>query len=52
MVDGVPLRIVHAIGKAHLTDFAIDTGKFALKYFTDYFGRPYPLLIVFPIPLY
>ena len=42
MVDGVPLRIVHAIGKSHLTDFAIETGKFALKYFTDYFGRPYP----------
>ena len=42
MVDGVPLRIVHVIGKSHLTDFAIETGKFALKYFTDYFGRPYP----------
>ena len=42
IVDGVPLRIVHAIGKSHLTDFAIETGKFALKYFTDYFGRPYP----------
>jgi len=41
-VDGVPLRIVHAIGKSHLTDFAIETGKFALKYFSDYFGRPYP----------
>ena len=34
-VDGVPLRIVHAIGKSHLTDFAIETGKFALKYFSN-----------------
>ena len=42
IVDGVPLRIVHAIGKSHLTDFAIETGKFALEYFSDYFGRPYP----------
>ncbi len=42
MVDGIPLRIVHAIGKSHLTDFAIETGKFALKYFSNYFGRPYP----------
>ena len=41
-VDGVPLRIVHALGKSHLTDFAIETGKFALKYFSNYFGRPYP----------
>ncbi len=41
-VDGVPLRIVHIPGKSHLTDFALEAGAFALRYFTDYFGLPYP----------
>ncbi|MCL4146285.1 UNVERIFIED_CONTAM: hypothetical protein GTU68_059266, partial [Idotea baltica] len=41
-VDGVPLRIVHIPGKAHLTDFALEAGAFALRYFTEYFGLPYP----------
>ncbi len=41
-VEGVPLRIIHALGKAHLVNFAIQTAEFALKYFSDYFGRPYP----------
>lgn len=41
-VDGVPLRVVHIPGKSHLTDFALDVGAFALRYFTDYFGLPYP----------
>ena len=41
-VDGVPLRIIHPIGKGHLTPFALETGAFALKYFTDYYGIPYP----------
>ncbi|MEM9655702.1 MAG: M1 family peptidase, partial [Actinomycetota bacterium] len=37
-VDGVPLRVVHVPGKGNLTDFAIEAGAFALRYFTDYFG--------------
>ncbi|MEM7274557.1 MAG: M1 family aminopeptidase [Actinomycetota bacterium] len=41
-VDGVPLRVVHVPGKGHLTDFALEAGAFALRYFTDYFGLPYP----------
>lgn len=41
-VDGVPLRIVHVPGKAELTDFALEVGAFALRYFSDYFGLPYP----------
>ena len=41
-VDGVPLRIIHPIGKGHLTPFALESGAFALKYFTDYYGIPYP----------
>ncbi len=41
-VDGVPLRIVHIPGKGHLTNFALDAGAFALRYFKEYFGLPYP----------
>ena len=41
-VGGVPLRIVHVPGKAHLTPFAVAVGTHALGFFTDYFGIPYP----------
>ena len=41
-VDGVPLRIIHPLGKGHLTPFALESGAFSLKYFTDYYGIPYP----------
>ncbi len=41
-VDGVPLRIVHPIGKGHLTDYALEAGAFALKFFSRYYGIPYP----------
>ncbi len=41
-VDGVPLRIVHPPGKGHLTPFALDVGSHALRFFTEYFGLPYP----------
>ncbi len=41
-VDGVPLRIVHPPGKAHLTAFALEVGAHALRFFTEYFGIPYP----------
>ncbi|MXX91974.1 MAG: M1 family metallopeptidase [Chloroflexi bacterium] len=41
-VDGVPLRIIHPMGKGHLTSFALESGAFSLKYFTDYYGIPYP----------
>ncbi len=41
-VNGVPLRIVHPPGKAHLTAFALTVGAHALTFFTDYFGIPYP----------
>jgi puromycin-sensitive aminopeptidase len=40
-VDGVPLRVVHARGKADLTAFALEVGAAGLRYFTDYFGLPY-----------
>jgi puromycin-sensitive aminopeptidase len=41
-VDGVPLRIVHPIGKGHLTDYSLEAGAFALKFFSEYYGIPYP----------
>jgi puromycin-sensitive aminopeptidase len=41
-VDGVPLRVVHPRGKGHLTAYALEAGAFALRYFTAYYGLPYP----------
>ncbi len=41
-VDGVPLRIVHPIGKGHLTGYALKAGEHALRYFTNYYGIAYP----------
>ena len=42
VVDGVPVRVVHVPGKAHLTRFALDVARHALEFFTDYFAIPYP----------
>ena len=41
-VDGVPLRIIHTPGKGNLARFALDVGAFSLRYFSDYYGIPYP----------
>ena len=41
-VDGIPLRIVHVPGKGHLTAMGLDIGAFALRWFQDYYGIPYP----------
>ncbi|MEQ8717015.1 MAG: M1 family metallopeptidase [Acidimicrobiales bacterium] len=41
-VDGIPLRVVHPPGKAHLTGFALDAGAFALRWLTEYFDIVYP----------
>lgn len=41
-VDGVPLRIIHPIGKGNLTPFALEAGAFSLSFFNDYYGIPYP----------
>ncbi len=41
-VDGTPLRVVHPPGQGHLTAFALESGAFALRTFSDYFGLPYP----------
>ena len=41
-VDGVPLRIVQVPGKERLARFALDIGAFSLRFFSDYYGIPYP----------
>ena len=41
-VDGVPLRVVHPIGKGHLTAFALQIGAFSLRHFAQYYGIAYP----------
>jgi puromycin-sensitive aminopeptidase len=39
---GVAVRVAHVPGKAHLTRFALDIGTFAIRFFADYYGIPYP----------
>jgi puromycin-sensitive aminopeptidase len=41
-VDGVPLRVACVPGKLHLTDWALECGAHSLRFFTAYFGLPYP----------
>jgi len=41
-VDGVPLRIIHPPGKAHLTGYALRAGAHALRFLSAYYGIPYP----------
>ena len=41
-VDGTPLRIVHVPGKGDLTAFALDAGAASLRFFSAYYGIPYP----------
>ncbi|MFZ4718843.1 MAG: M1 family metallopeptidase [Ilumatobacteraceae bacterium] len=38
----IPLRILHVPGKGHLTAFGLEIGAFALGWFQDYYGIPYP----------
>ncbi|HET9729856.1 MAG TPA: M1 family metallopeptidase, partial [Acidimicrobiia bacterium] len=39
---GIPVRVAHVPGRGHLTRFALDVGAFALRFFTEYYGIPYP----------
>ncbi|HVF73789.1 MAG TPA: M1 family metallopeptidase, partial [Acidimicrobiales bacterium] len=41
-VDGTPVRVVCVPGKDHLADFALEIAAHSLRYFTAYFGIPYP----------
>ena len=39
---GVSVRVAHVPGKERLTAFALDIGAFAIRFFADYYGIPYP----------
>ncbi len=41
-INGTPLRVIHPVGKGHLTEFALDAGAFCLDFFEDYFAIDYP----------
>ncbi|MBI2704206.1 MAG: M1 family metallopeptidase [Actinobacteria bacterium] len=41
-VDGKHLRVAYPRGKGHLTDFALEVGRFTLDYFREYYGIVYP----------
>ena len=41
-VLGTPLRIVYPIGKGHLAQLALESGEFALRFFSEYFDIAYP----------
>ena len=41
-VDGIELRIITPPGKLHLSDFALEAGAHALRFFADYYDVPYP----------
>ena len=41
-VDGVPLRVVYPVGSGHLTELALESGAFALRFFAKYFNIDYP----------
>jgi puromycin-sensitive aminopeptidase len=41
-VNGVPVRVVHVPGKAHLTEFGLRVAAFSLDWFQTYYGIPYP----------
>jgi len=40
--SGVAVRVVHVPGRESLTQFALDVGSFAIQFFTEYYGIPYP----------
>jgi puromycin-sensitive aminopeptidase len=42
LVDGTPVRVVHAPGKGHLTSYALDVAAHALRFFAAYFDISYP----------
>ena len=41
-VDGVPLTVVCTPGRTDLGRFALEVGAFALRFYAEYFGIPYP----------
>ena len=41
-VEGVPLRVIARPGSLHQAAFALEAGAFALRYFQQWYGIPYP----------
>ncbi|HJM52813.1 MAG TPA: M1 family metallopeptidase [Dehalococcoidia bacterium] len=41
-VNGTPLRIIYPRGKGHLTEYSLEAGEHALRFFENYYGIPYP----------
>ena len=41
-VDGTPVSVVHVPGKEKLATFALEAAAHCLRFFTEYFGIPYP----------
>ncbi len=41
-VDGVAVRVVHVPGKERLTAPALEAAAHSLRFYTEYFGLPYP----------
>jgi puromycin-sensitive aminopeptidase len=39
---GVPVRIVHPVGKGHLAHYGLDVATFCLDWFASYYGIDYP----------
>jgi puromycin-sensitive aminopeptidase len=42
LVGNTPLRVWSVPGKSQLAAFAQEIGTFSLKFYEDYYGRPYP----------
>jgi puromycin-sensitive aminopeptidase len=41
-VDGTPLSVVTTPGNARMAGLALEAGAFALRFYAEYFGIPYP----------
>ena len=41
-VDGTPVSVVHVEGKEHLTDYTLEAAAHSIRFFTEWFGIPYP----------
>jgi puromycin-sensitive aminopeptidase len=41
-VDTTPLRVAYPPGKGHLTAYGLETGAFALRFYSEYYGIAYP----------
>ncbi len=41
-IDGIPVRVIARPGQGKFTSFALEAAAFALRYFQDWYGIPYP----------